>query len=271
MTLTTSQLRAAYGPHCSENVRAGAKEAYGALNAAFKAHNYRVRTADTGARSCRRITGGSGYSLHAFFIAGSITFWTGVRIGMAVACDVNWQANPYGPRLATDMPRAMIDDIYKIRTRNGKRVWGWGGYYTRNKDAMHFEIVCSPADLATGIDPRTLPGGASTGGNEDDMSAKAEQQISEIHNMISGQPKGLPYGLESVLGAVQAKPIAVVIDNNGDRWVTDLISARRKFPGGHPFLTLAQRKFGADTVTLDAKETALFIKHVPEVPTSPGA
>jgi hypothetical protein len=53
----------------------------------------------------------------------------------------------------------MIDAVYRVRTNNGKQVWAWGGYYRGNKDAMHFEIVCSPADLATGIAAHTLPGG----------------------------------------------------------------------------------------------------------------
>jgi hypothetical protein len=45
----------------------------------------------------------------------------------------------------------MIDDIKAIRTGNGKQVWRWGGDYRGNKDAMHFENIVSPADLATGI------------------------------------------------------------------------------------------------------------------------
>ena len=43
------------------------------------------------------------------------------------------------------------DEILAIRTKNGKQVWRWGGHYTTNRDAMHYEIVCTPADLATGI------------------------------------------------------------------------------------------------------------------------
>src|SRR5690606_38365880 len=40
-------------------------------------------------------------------------------------------------------------------------VWRWGGRYRVNKDAMHFEVVASPAELAAGIDPATVPGGDS--------------------------------------------------------------------------------------------------------------
>lgn len=117
------------------SVRPDIIPAVAALDARLRAHNYRTRKADTGAYNCRKITGGSGYSLHAY----------------GIALDINWQSNPYGPTLVTDMPAAMVADIKAIRTRNGKQVWRWGGDYAGNKDAMHFEIVCSPADLATGI------------------------------------------------------------------------------------------------------------------------
>lgn len=85
--------------------------------------------------NCRKITGGTGYSLHAY----------------GIALDICWNTNPYGPVLKTDMPPAMVDEILAIRTNNGQQVWGWGGNYRGNKDAMHFEIVCTPGDIRTGI------------------------------------------------------------------------------------------------------------------------
>lgn len=152
---STSHLRQAWAPACTGPfarvalhgdgtimVRATTVEAWNALNTCLIAHDYRTRKADTGAYNCRRITGGTGYSLHAY----------------GIAADLNWQTNPYGPRLATDMPSALIDAVKRIRTRNGQRVFRWGGDYATNKDAMHFEIICDPADLATGIDATTLPG-----------------------------------------------------------------------------------------------------------------
>lgn len=160
MVLSTSRLRVAWAPHC-QPTKTSLKAAYASLDACFKAFGYRPRKGVTGAQNCRRITGGTGYSLHAFAFDVLFTFWTLIRIGMALAVDVNWDKNPYGPRLVTDMPRPMIDAIYRIRTNSGAQVWRWGGYYAGNKDAMHFEIVCSPADLATGINPATLPGGST--------------------------------------------------------------------------------------------------------------
>jgi hypothetical protein len=145
---TTTQLRNWWAPACTGpwatvnlygegrvTVRVEILAAVAALNACLKAHNYPTRRADTGGYNCRKITGGTGYSLHAF----------------AIAVDLNWTSNPYGPRLVTDMPPAMVADIKAIRTRNGRQVWRWGGDYAGSKDAMHFEVCCSPADLATGI------------------------------------------------------------------------------------------------------------------------
>lgn len=155
--LTTSQLRTEWAPACPSgdltrvslhgdgivSVRRAVVPAVQALDACLTAANYRTRRADTGAYNCRRITGGTGYSLHAY----------------GIAIDINWQTNPYSTTLRTDMPSGMVRSIKAIRTRNGAQVWGWGGDYRVHKDAMHYEIVCRRADLATGIDPATLPGG----------------------------------------------------------------------------------------------------------------
>ena len=149
MGLSTSQLRAAWDPPCNSSafvtvdlhgegrvtVDRRIVDAVHALDACLRAWNYATRQADTGAYNCRQITGGGGYSLHAY----------------GIALDINWQSNPYGPNLITDMPRGMVDDICAIRTNNGKRVWEWGGSWSGNKDAMHYEIDCTPADIATGI------------------------------------------------------------------------------------------------------------------------
>lgn len=111
------------------------------LSRIFEKWGYRATPPDTGAMNCRRITGGTGYSLHAY----------------GIALDINWAQNGYGPKLVTDMPRAMVDEIKALRTRDGWQVWGWGGDYSGNKDAMHYEIVCHPHNLATGIQGTTQP------------------------------------------------------------------------------------------------------------------
>lgn len=157
MARTTTELRKLWAPPCEGpwarmslygggvvSVDPLIVEAVRALNAALIEASYETRRADTGAYNCRRITGGTGYSLHAF----------------GIAIDVNWNSNPYGSTLRTDMPLSMIEAIERIRTKGGATVWRWGGRYKGNKDAMHFEVVASPAELAKGIDPATIPGGA---------------------------------------------------------------------------------------------------------------
>ena len=114
-------------------------DAVKALNAVLIDWDYRTRRADTGAYNCRQITGGTNYSLHAY----------------GTAIDLNWQTNPYGHHLITDMPIGMIEAIEGIRTAGGVQVWRWGGRYSNNKDAMHFEVVASPAELARGIQSQT--------------------------------------------------------------------------------------------------------------------
>ena len=84
---------------------------------------------------------GNGWSIHAYWIA----------------MDINWQLNPYGGSMY-HMPYAMAAAICRIRTNNGKQVWNWGGFWRGTRDWMHFEIVCSPRDLATGINWSTVPG-----------------------------------------------------------------------------------------------------------------
>jgi putative peptidoglycan binding protein/D-alanyl-D-alanine carboxypeptidase-like protein len=153
--LTTAQLRQAWKPACGvpltsvdlvQGVRiqchAQITTAVRALGLVMQSHGYTVRKGDTGAYNCRQITGGSGSSLHSH----------------GIAIDVNWNTNPYRKDnvLVTDMPGPMVTAILAIRTNNGKQVWGWGGKYRSVKDAMHYEIVCAPADLSTGIDWSTV-------------------------------------------------------------------------------------------------------------------
>jgi hypothetical protein len=151
---TTSQLRDTWAPACSPTVvrdlvpgirisiDSRCVEAFSALGCVLQAWDYHVRREDTGAYNCRLITGGSGYSLHAY----------------GIAIDINWNSNPYRAdnRLVTDMPSGMVSDIRRIRTKGGHTVFRWGGDYQNVKDAMHYEVVASPTELATGIDWATV-------------------------------------------------------------------------------------------------------------------
>lgn len=161
MLRSTSELRTLWGPPCkgtyvSRTLVPGVKvqvderaaEAVAALGMAIQANKYHVRQGDTGAFNCRKITGGTGHSLHSF----------------GIAVDVNWNSNPFRKdKLVTDMPKAMIADVCRILTKQGKRVWRWGGDWDGNPatphsnyDAMHFEVVASPAELTAGIDWNTV-------------------------------------------------------------------------------------------------------------------
>lgn len=150
MALSYASMRRLWSPAC-RNKGGQFIPAYKALDSVFRRWGYKPRAGVTGAHNCRRVTGGSGFSMHAYGPGDAFRFWTGVLVMTALAVDVNWDKNPYGRRLVTDMPRGMVEEILAIRTNNGKQVWQSGIYYTGNKDAMHYEIVCSPADLATGI------------------------------------------------------------------------------------------------------------------------
>lgn len=165
MANSTSTQRRLWAPACKRH--GDLIDAYEALDACFEAFGYEVGPG-SGAANCRPITGGTDYSLHAYAFGPSFSWWNGRKFAVALAVDINPSKNPYGPRLVTDMPRPMIDTVTAVQTRNGKQVWVWGGYFTPNHDAMHFQIGCSPADLATGIDPATVPGGSPVR-EEDDM------------------------------------------------------------------------------------------------------
>lgn len=189
--LTTPQLRAAWAPPCNDadielvylvegvrvNVHRKCRAAVAALGRVFEAHRYHVRREDTGAYNCRSITGGSGYSLHAY----------------GIAIDINWNTNPYRADnvLVTDMPEVMRDDVKRIRTMTGKRVWGLGADYGSRKDAMHYEIVCAPADLASGIDWQTV-------------RQESRQSPVEHHPLIRRGDRGPAVQmLQQILGVVQ--------------------------------------------------------------------
>jgi peptidoglycan hydrolase-like protein with peptidoglycan-binding domain len=142
--------------------------------------------------NCRKITGGSGYSLHAY----------------GIAADLNWSTNPYGSRLVTDMPGAMIADIKAIRTNNGKQVFRWGGDYKGNKDAMHFEVICTPADLATG-----LQGGPTPTSHPVDLAAFLQQTVACSANTFRRGETGACIG---VIQRICSTKFAQSISVDGD-------------------------------------------------------
>lgn len=177
---STAELRTVWAPACRprlvkyrapngveypQGIDSRCNEAFDALHEVFTAWGYECRTPGCWGYLCRKITGGSGYSLHAY----------------GITLDVNAPANPYGPRLVTDMPRAMVEAGLAIRTKGGHRVFGWGGNYRNNKDAMHWEVVASPAELALGIDWSTV-----ANNEEDDMTGHQSQLLTDLHEGLGG-------------------------------------------------------------------------------------
>lgn len=143
MTATTQQVRDWWAPPCDSasfvtiafggngahiTVDPRTVDIWLAVEAIFAKHGYEIRKDDTGAYVCRKITGGTGTSLHAD----------------GIAVDVNWLTNPYGPVLVTDIPPGAIRDIEALEV-DGQQLIRWGGRYSGNKDGMHFEVVVPPS------------------------------------------------------------------------------------------------------------------------------
>jgi hypothetical protein len=251
----TAQLRQVWHPPCQRHgplaftfwngVRVGIDgritEALKALDQCLKAWNYRPKQDETWGYNCRRITGGIGYSLHAY----------------GIAVDVNSRANPYGPRLITDMPGPMVAAIKSIKTKGGHRVWGWGGDYARNKDAMHYEVVASPAELRTGIDWRTVAGTVTTQTvtapapvpsiEEEDVIVPVHVPPGE-HRVFHVEPT-TNEGRDSAIGAKRAILVLNAVgDNRVPAWIYfqslgDASPKRKDLWGGQgPFVTVVENK-----------------------------
>lgn len=130
--------------------------AFEQLGLVFRRHGYQVRSSVTGCFCCRQITGGTTHSSHSW----------------AIALDVNWDTNPYRTdRLVTDMSASLIAEVLRIKTIAGVQAFRWGGDWDgrpetphSNYDAMHFEVIATPEELAMGFapsmvihEPRTWP------------------------------------------------------------------------------------------------------------------
>jgi len=186
--LSQSQIRSYWSPRCTGphatvslygagkvTVDAAIVSAVKALDQVLTAYKYSTRAADTGAYVCRMNTGGTAWSNHAY----------------GIAMDINWSTNPYGRYLRTDMRRygdgKMPERICAIRTNNGKQVWNWGGFWSGNKDAMHYEIVCTPADIRTGINQSTIYGGSVAQAPNPVPTPQEESLVYRIH-WFKGEP-----------------------------------------------------------------------------------
>lgn len=161
---STQQMREAWAPPCRAadmiqrplvpgvwiTCERRASEAFAALGYVLQWSGYHIRSGpeDTGCYNPRPITGGDAYSLHAY----------------GIALDANATTNPYRrDRLVTDYPPSVVAAVLRIRTNRGVVVFRWGGDFDGDPerpdgvyDAMHWEIQATPAELAAGIDWRTV-------------------------------------------------------------------------------------------------------------------
>lgn len=156
LVLTEAQRLDAWGPTCKQVMgrvtidgrslacHEKAITAFTAWEMIRATHGYPVSGTDTGIYNCRRIGNSPSrpWSAHAW----------------ALALDVNWLTNPDGSKLKTDLPPAMQKDLQELRTNSGQFVFRWGGDWDRDPttshsyyDAMHWEVVAHPDDLASGI------------------------------------------------------------------------------------------------------------------------
>lgn len=113
-------------------------EAWKVFDHILRTHGYDADSA--WAYNCRRITGGTGYSLHAY----------------GIALDVDPKDNPY-LRLRTfkwsdtKFTPEQVEAVLAVKTNSGEQVFSWGGNWRTIKDYMHWEIECQPSALDSGI------------------------------------------------------------------------------------------------------------------------
>lgn len=86
---------------------------------------YKLKAASTGGYNCRAIAGTRTASNHSW--------------GLAV--DLNWNDNPYSLIFKSDIPPAVVHAWEQAG-------FYWGGRYRVRKDAMHFEYLGSPSNVA---------------------------------------------------------------------------------------------------------------------------
>ncbi len=118
------------GGHYTEPVHPATAEAWRVYVRLMEHHGVEMSSAG-GVNQCRNIAGSDWPSLHAYL----------------VACDL--PPNSY-------KPSAFIHDVERVRTNSGAQVFLNGAFFN---DRMHDQINCSQSDLATGIDPDSLPFG----------------------------------------------------------------------------------------------------------------
>lgn len=145
-------------------VHEGAVASLGRIEDRYEAANgyerYPVRQAVTAFYVCRKTVSGRSWSIHAL-----------------CAGDINWDRNPYGKKLITDMPKWFI----QLFLDEG---WGWGGNWNSVKDAMHFSKA--PHEGGNGL--------LYVGTIEEDDVTKEEVREAVVEVLSTLTPRDLPEG-----------------------------------------------------------------------------
>ncbi len=200
-------------------------DAWRALASVLQAHGYLIRPQDTDSYNCRKITGGSGRSLHSYGIALDVNWNTNPYIDHKGTRPVRFSAKPTQDERArdvkhlladTDMTPAMMADVLAIKTTGGVAVFNWGGNFSSVKDAMHFELDLTPADLAVGIDWSTVRGGGAV---SPEPVAGNRQRVNARDGLRLRQGPGTEFPSSRTL---PTNTIVTVLSVNGDWGLVDL-------------------------------------------------
>lgn len=145
MTLNQNQIAIAWGRSCYHGkfvtitfngggratVRPEIIEACSALERCLQAWRYVTHADECGGFNCRAKTGDpNSISNH----------------GRGIAIDLNSRTNPYGPKVITDMPLAMVQAACGVRTNSGQQVWNNGRFWSGNKDCFTGDTMIVTAD-----------------------------------------------------------------------------------------------------------------------------
>lgn len=112
---------------------------------AFVGQQYNVLSCGAYAGKDRKISGTNIYSAHAWGLAMDVNPFS---LGNS-CCNESWSswyARPNSPAFY-----AAIQQITRLKTGNGARIFGWGGFWKTKKDYMHIEIICTKAEIQTGV------------------------------------------------------------------------------------------------------------------------
>ena len=170
-------------------VHRGTEPIWLALGAIMLAYNYFVPSSYTGSYNCRPITGGGGWSGHAWPVAIDINAKTNPYIRTPSRRTIKWGVE-------TDMPAAMVKEIELI-TANGVRAFGWGGRWRSIKDAMHYQIRVTMAEIAMVVyAPRGFYDGGGHAPGDGEMSLSKGDQGNAVtkhqQGLIAWNPDALP-------------------------------------------------------------------------------